>query len=287
MAKSFLSRLSRLIPLRFRRHAAFVPVVRLTGIIGYSTPLMPGMTLASVARMLERAFSIRHAKAVALVVNSPGGSAVQSHLIHARIRSLAEEHKKKVLVFVEDIAASGGYMIATAGDEIVANPSSIVGSIGVVSSGFGFNELIKKIGVERRVYTAGERKVMLDPFQPEKPEDVKRLRAAQGAIHERFMELVKERRGKKLSGPEKTLFSGEFWTGGEAKKLGLIDRLGDLRGTLRERFGKEVVIRLITPPTGWFARRVPGIGHEFARGDWAATLISAIEARALWSRYGL
>jgi serine protease SohB len=283
---NFLRRFSRWLPLRFRP-VPFVPVVRLTGIIGYSTPLTPGMTLASVSRVLERAFSVRRAKAVALVINSPGGSAVQSHLIHTRIRALADEHKKKVIAFVEDAAASGGYMIASAADEIVADASSIVGSIGVISAGFGFDRLIRKIGVDRRVHTAGERKAILDPFQPEKPEDVKHLKAVQKAIHERFIALVKERRGKRLAGPEKTLFSGEFWTGEEAKRLGLVDRIGDLRGTLRERFGKDVVIRLVAAPSGWFARRVPGIGAELAPGDWAGALISAIEARALWSRYGL
>lgn len=286
MAQTILQRLANLIPRRFRRGVAFVPVVRLSGIIGYTTPLSPGMTLGSVSKTLERAFSIKQAKAVALVVNSPGGSPVQSHLIHQRIRALAEEHKKKVFVFVEDVAASGGYMIASAADEIIADPSSIVGSIGVITASFGFDKLIKRIGVERRVYTAGEKKVMLDPFQPEKPEDVERLKAAQKDIHAVFISLVKERRGKKLKGTDKTLFSGEFWTGAEAEKLGLVDGIGDLRSTLRARFGKKVDIRLIPPPTGWLGRRPTGVGAELP-GDWAATLISAIEARALWARYGL
>ncbi len=276
-----------MLPRWFRRHAALVPVVRLAGIIGYTTPLTPGMTLASVARTLERAFAIKHAKAVALVINSPGGSAAQSHLIHTRIRALAAEHKRPVIAFVEDVAASGGYMIATAADEIVADASSIVGSIGVVSASFGFDRLIERIGIERRVHTAGEQKVMLDPFQPEKREDVARLKALQQDIHELFISLVKARRGKKLKGPEKALFSGEFWLGGKALELGLVDRIGDLRGSLRERFGEKVTMQLISPPAGWFGRRAPGIETETAQGDWAATLISAIEARALWARYGL
>jgi serine protease SohB len=287
MARSLLSGLTRWLPRRFRRRDQLVPVVRLSGIIGYTTPLMPGMTLASVARMLERAFAVKHARAVALVINSPGGSAVQSHLIHQRIRALAAEHKRPVIAFVEDVAASGGYMIASAADEIVADPSSIVGSIGVVSASFGFDKLIGRIGIDRRVYTAGERKMMLDPFRPENKEDVERLKAAQHLIHERFIALVKERRGDKLAGPEKTLFSGEFWVGGKALELGLVDRIGDLRGTLRERFGDKVVIRLIAPPAAWFGRRSPGIEMEAARADWAATLITAIETRALWARYGL
>ncbi|MDO8533278.1 MAG: S49 family peptidase [Xanthobacteraceae bacterium] len=287
MARSFLYGLTRLLPRRFRRHAALVPVVRLTGIIGYTTPLMPGMTLASVARALERAFSIKHAKAVALVINSPGGSAAQSHLIHTRIRALAAEHKRPVIAFVEDVAASGGYMIASAADEIVADASSIVGSIGVVSTSFGFDRLIERIGIERRVHAAGERKVILDPFQPEKREDVARLKALQKDIHELFISLVKARRGKKLKGPEKALFSGEFWLAGKALELGLVDQIGELRGSLRERFGDKVTIQLISPPASWFGRRAPGIATEAAQGDWAATLISAIEARALWARYGL
>jgi signal peptide peptidase SppA len=286
MAQSIFERLARLLPRRFRRDAPLVTVVRLSGIIGYTTPLSPGMTLASAAKTLERAFSVKSAKAVAIVINSPGGSPVQSHFIYQRIRSLAEEHKKKVIVFVEDVAASGGYMIACAGDEIVADPSSIVGSIGVISASFGFDELIGKIGIERRVYTSGEKKMMLDPFQPENPDDVKRLKAAQKDIHALFIALVKESRGDKLKGTDKTLFSGEFWTGGAAEKLGLIDALGEIRSTLRAKYGKKVAIRLIAPPTGWFARRAQGVGWEM-RSDWAGALISAVEARALWSRYGL
>ena len=286
MARTILHRLADLVPRRWRRDAALVTVVRLSGVIGFSTPLSPGMTLASVSKTLERAFSVKQAKAVAIVVNSPGGSPVQSHLIFLRIRALADEHKKKVLVFVEDVAASGGYMIACAGDEIFVDPSSIAGSIGVVSASFGFHKLIDKIGIERRVYTAGEKKVMLDPFKPENAEDVKRLKAAQKEIHAMFISLVKERRGKKLKAPDKTLFSGEFWTGGESEKLGLVDGIGELRATLRARYGKKVAIRLISPPSGWLGRRVPGIGNELG-SDWAATLITAIEARTIWARYGL
>jgi signal peptide peptidase SppA len=286
MAKTFMQRLAGFMPRRFRRDAALVTAVRLTGPIGFSTPLTPGMTLASVAKTLERAFSVKQAKAVALLVNSPGGSPVQSHLIHQRIRSLAEEHKKKVLVFVEDVAASGGYMIATAGDEIYVDPSSIAGSIGVVSASFGFHKLLAKIGIDRRVYTAGEKKMMLDPFQPEDADDVKRLKAAQKEIHALFISLVKERRGKKLKAPDKTLFSGEFWTGADAEKLGLVDGIGELRGTLRSKYGKNVAIKLISPPSGWFGRKMPGIGQELAPG-WAGSLISAMEARSLWARYGL
>ena len=287
MARSFLSSLRRLLPKRWRERTPVVPVVRLSGVIGFSTPLRPGMTLAGSARMLERAFKVRHAKAVAIVINSPGGSAAQSHLIYKRIRSLSAEHKRPVIAFVEDVAASGGYMIACAADEIVVDPNSIVGSIGVVAASFGFDKLIQRFGIERRVHTAGERKVILDPFKPERPEDVKRLEVLQKEIHAGFIDLVKQSRGKRLKGADKTLFSGEFWIGGQAIKLGLADEVGDLRTVLRERFGKEVQMPLITPPRGLFAWRSAGAMESAIGGDWAGSLVSAIEARALWSRYGL
>ena len=261
-----------------------VPVVRLAGPIGLSTPLRPGLTLATSAKLLDRAFAYKRAKAVALVINSPGGSPVQSHMIYQRIRMLAEEKKKKVIAFVEDVAASGGYMLACAADEIVIDPSSIVGSIGVISASFGFDKTIRKLGIERRVHTAGEHKMSLDPFQPEKPEDVKRLKALQKDIHDMFIGLVKKSRGGKLKGPEKTLFSGEFWVGGRAVELGLADRLGEIKTVLRQRYGKKVETPLIAPSSSWFARKTPGVMLE---SDWAGTLISAVEERALWSRYGL
>src|ERR1700710_99861 len=194
-----MDRLMQLVPARWRRGAAIVPVVRLSGVMGAVTPLRPGMTLAGVARMLERAFAMKNAKAVAVVINSPGGSPVQSRQIYLRIRQLAAEKNLPVLVFVEDVAASGGYMIACAGDEIFCDPSSILGSIGVVGGSFGFQDLIKRIGVERRLYTAGEHKAMLDPFLPENPEDVARVKALQREIHALFISLVTQSRGAKLN----------------------------------------------------------------------------------------
>ena len=219
------------LPARLRRGVAVVPVVRLSGVIGAVTPLRPGMTLAGVARTLERAFSTRNAKAVALLINSPGGSPVQSRQIYLRIRQLAVEKQLPVLAFVEDVAASGGYMIACAGDEIFCDPSSILGSIGVVGGSFGFQELIKKIGVERRLYTAGEHKAMLDPFLPEDRHDVARLKAIQREIHGIFIALVKESRGSRLKGGDGVLFSGEYWAGDTSISLGLADAIGDLRST--------------------------------------------------------
>jgi serine protease SohB len=284
-----LERLRPLLPARLRGGAAVVPVVRLSGVIGVSTPLRPGLTISSVARPLERAFSVRNASAVALAINSPGGSAVQSHLIYQRIRQLAEEHERPVIAFIEDVAASGGYMIACAADEIVCDSSSIVGSIGVVGGTFGFNRLLERLGIERRIYTAGERKVMLDPFQPEKPEDVEHLKAIQQDIHRGFIDLVKGRRGAALAGLESNLFSGEYWTGRKAQELGLVDRIGDLRGTLRERYGESVTTPLVAAERGWFGRRAQGVGAfaPFAGVGFAEEIVSALEARALWARYGL
>jgi signal peptide peptidase SppA len=279
-----------ILPRRLRGDIPIVPVVRLTGIIGFSTPLKPGLSLAGIARALERAFSMRHARAVALVINSPGGSPVQSHLIFRRIRQLAEEKGLRVIAFVEDVGASGGYMIACAADEIVCDMSSMVGSIGVVGGSFGFDKLMEKAGVERRLYTSGERKAMLDPFLPEKPEDVKRLKQIQNEIHDAFIALVKDRRGAKLAGPEKTLFSGEYWTGSTAVELGIADVIGDLRSFLRERYGEEVLLPLVAPDRSFFGRRLRGVASELdlaGRPGWAEDMLSALEARALWSRYGL
>ena len=281
-----------ILPKWLRGGVPIVPVVRLAGVIGFSTPLKPGLTLASVARPLERAFKMRHARAVALLINSPGGSPVQSHLIYRRIRQLAAENTRPVIAFAEDVAASGGYMIACAGDEIFCDPSSILGSIGVVGSSFGFPKLMEKLGIDRRLYTSGENKATLDPFLPEKPEDVERLKAIQQEIHESFIDLVKGSRGVRLKGPEKTLFSGEYWSGSKAVDLGLADGIGDLRTTLRTRFGDDVVTPLVAPARGWFGRLQPGVGttdlDSMPRAaDFAEEVISALEARALWARYGL
>src|ERR1700726_2755197 len=259
-----IDRLMEFVPARLRRGVAVVPVVRLSGVIGAVTPLRPGMSLTGVAKTLERAFATRNAKAVALMINSPGGSPVQSRQIYLRIRQLAAEKKLPVLVFVEDVAASGGYMIACAGDEIFCDPSSILGSIGVVGGSFGLQELIKKIGVERRLYTAGEHKATLDPFLPENPDDVARLKAIQREIHALFISLVKESRGGRLKGAEDVLFTGEYWAGGTSVSFGLADAIGDLRSTLRARYGEKVLTPVIAPATGLlsglFGRKSAGAG---------------------------
>jgi signal peptide peptidase SppA len=290
---ALIDRLMELVPARLRRGTAVVPVVRLSGLIGAVTPLRPGMSLAGVARMLERAFATRNAKAVALVINSPGGSPVQSRQIYLRIRQLAAEKKLPVLVFVEDVAASGGYMIACAGDEIFCDPSSILGSIGVVGGAFGFQELIRKIGVERRLYTAGEHKAMLDPFLPENPDDVARVKALQREIHAIFIALVKQSRGNRLKGADDVLFSGEYWAGETSVSLGLADAIGDLRSTLRARYGDKVLTPVIAPATGLLSsllgRKSAGAGTLTSLEGFAGLpdeLISALESRAIWAKFG-
>jgi serine protease SohB len=271
-------------------------VVRLTGVIGFSTPLRPGLSIAAIARTLDRAFGVRNARAVALAINSPGGSAVQSHLIFRRIRALAEEKKLPVVAFVEDVAASGGYMIACAADEIICDPASIVGSIGVIGATFGFPEAMKKLGIERRIYTAGDHKSMLDPFLAENEDDVARLKAIQQDIHEMFIGLVRDRRGARLTAPEKTMFSGEYWVAKTAKDFGLVDQLGDVRSFLRQRFGEDVVMPPVAAERSLFGRRTPGVAgiaperlleHAVDRHGLVDDIISAIETRAIWARFGL
>lgn len=269
----------------FGNEGPLIPVVRLQGVI--SSELKPGrLNIASVAPMLKKAFSIKRAPVVVIVVNSPGGSPVQSRLIATHIRQLAAEHEKKVIVFVEDAAASGGYFIATAGDEIIADPSSLVGSIGVIYSGFGFVAALDKLGVTRRLYTAGKNKSTLDPFLPEKPEDVERIKRLELDIHEVFIDYVKSRRGGKIALPDDAVFTGEFWTARRGLEMGLVDGLGDLHGTLRERYGKDFRIKPISQKKGWL--QLPGFGlSAIAPGDLAGDAMARIEDRFLWSRLGL
>ncbi|MEK1930956.1 MAG: S49 family peptidase [Pararhizobium sp.] len=282
----------KLLPRRFRNEGVTIPVVRLHGaIMAGGSQFRPLLNLASVAPVLDKAFSMKGVPAVAISLNSPGGSPVQSRLIYRRIRDLAEEKKKRVIIFVEDVAASGGYMIALAGDEIIADPTSIVGSIGVVSGGFGFPELLKKIGVERRVYTAGTNKAMLDPFQPEKEQDIEYLKGLQLEIHDVFIGMVKARRGHLLADTP-DIFSGLFWTGKRGQELGLVDSLGDMRGELKKRFGEKTELQLISASRGLFGRRQPGASLAGAIGErFAASTVSGLaevaEERALWGRFGL
>jgi signal peptide peptidase SppA len=289
-----LSFWERINPGRLFSRGQVIPVLRLSGTIGAATPLRQGLTIAGCAPAIERAFSVKRAPAVVLQINSPGGSPVQSRLIYERIRTLAAEKNKKVYAFAEDVAASGGYMIACAADEIYADGSSLVGSIGVLSSGFGFVQLIHKLGVERRVYTSGENKFQLDPFRPEKPEEIKRLKRIQEIVHQDFIALVKESRGDRLKAADDSLFTGEFWSGRQAFDLGLIDGIMDLRTKMRSLYGEDVRLKLISTERGLFRRKtgvgvsVSGaeFGVSFAKG-FADDLISALEERAIWARFGL
>ena len=265
-----------------------VPVVRLSGLIAASGGFRRGLSMEVVAPLLDKAFGFGRVKAVALLINSPGGSPVQSSLIFERIRHLSRQKDIPVLSFVEDVAASGGYWLACAGDEIHVNPSSVVGSIGVVSAGFGLDEAIAKLGVSRRVYTSGERKVMLDPFSPESPDDVAHLRGIQEDVHEQFIAVVKRRRGTRLKGGDGELFSGAFWTGRKAVELGLVDHEGEMRQVLEDRFGKNVRIRLVE-------RKRPMLGLSPGKGgvgaalveEGAEQLVDTLLERLERSRFGL
>jgi signal peptide peptidase SppA len=268
-----------------------VSVLRLAGVISPGMhPLRGSLSLSALAGLIERACTVRGVRALALQVNSPGGSPVQSALIANRIRALTKEHDLPVFAFVEDVAASGGYWLACAANEIYADRASVLGSIGVVSAGFGFVEALDKLGIERRLHAQGRRKGMLDPFRAEDPEDVRRLETIQVSVHQAFKDHVRERRGKRLKGDDESLFNGDIWTGEEALALGLIDGLGDLRSVMRDRFGERVRLRVVAPPRGWLRRRFGMHAPQPAwpdAGELALGLIAALEQRALWSRFGL
>jgi len=268
---------------KFFKKKTTIPHIRLTGIIGNAGKFNKGMDLAGQQEILKKAFSIKKIKHVAISINSPGGSPVQSHLIYRYIRQLADKKKIKVLIFAEDVAASGGYLISCAGDEIYANSSSIIGSIGVISASFGFKELIKKMGIERRIYTAGKNKSTLDPFVDEKEEDIKRLKDIQLELHADFIKVVETSRGKKLKDPEKNnIFTGEFWTGASALKLGLIDGIGNADQILKEKFGEEVVIKKFEKQKGWIERKL----SASVEGQLSNTL-NSIEEKSVWQKFGL
>ena len=265
----------------FFKKKKIIPHIRLSGVIGNAGKFRQGLDFSGQEEIIKKAFLIKKSPAVAITVNSPGGSPVQSHLIYKFIREQAKENKKKVIVFAEDVAASGGYLIACSGDEIYANPSSIVGSIGVIYSSFGFKDLIQKIGVQRRVYTAGKNKSTLDPFLEEKEEDINRLKNIQLELHEEFINVVEESRGSKLkkdSGVE--LFSGEFWSGKKAKDFGLVDGLGNADQILREKFGEDVEIKKFEKSKGWLAKKLSSSEYQTEK------LINILEERSIWQRYG-
>ena len=267
----------------FFKKKTVVPHVRLTGIIGSAGRFKQGMDLDGQKDILKKAFSLKKISHVAISINSPGGSPVQSHLIYSYIRELADKKKIKVLIFAEDVAASGGYLISCAGDEIYANSSSIIGSIGVISASFGFKDLIKKIGVERRVYTAGKNKSTLDPFVEEKEEDVKRLKSIQLELHDDFIKVVETSRGSKLKDPEKNnIFTGEFWTGKAALKLGLIDGIGNADQVLKEKFGDKVVIKKFEKQKSFIAKKLSS-----SIQDPVDSLANILEEKSMWQKFGL
>jgi signal peptide peptidase SppA len=279
----------------FRNPKPVVAVVRLSGIIADRSGIgRSGLSAAGLVTILERAFEMPNLKAVALAINSPGGSPVQSSLIGKRIRALADEHEVPVIAFAEDVAASGGYWLACAADEIYADESSVIGSIGVISAGFGFQNAIKKLGVERRVHTAGQMKSTLDPFLREKPEDVERLLDLQQDVHDSFIEMVRERRKDKLKADDDELFTGAFWTGRRALELGLIDGLGELTEIMQERYGDKVQFRPIEQRQGWLKQKF-GMGaaaksRALPQGGVSSIVddvLVAIEDRGLWNKFGL
>ena len=264
----------------FFKKKKIIPHIKLSGVIGNVGKFRQGIDFAGQEEIIKKAFSIKKAPTVAISINSPGGSPVQSHLIHDFIKSQAKKNKKKVIIFAEDVVASGGYLIACAGDEIYANQSSIVGSIGVIYSSFGFKDLIQKIGVQRRVYTAGKNKSTLDPFTEEKKEDIERLKKIQLDLHKDFIDVVEKSRSTKLNkdaGIE--LFSGEFWSGRKAKELGLVDGIGNVDQILREKFGDKVIIKKFEKTKGWLAKRLSSENN-------ADQIINILEERSIWQRYG-
>jgi signal peptide peptidase SppA len=284
---SFVDDLLEKLPIeRFRNPPPQVGVLRLDGLIGMRGPR--SLSLRRFAAAIERSFSLRNLKAVALVINSPGGSPVQSSLLYRRIRQLAEEKDVPIFAFAEDVAASGGYWLALAADEIFADETSLLGSIGVVTASFGFADALRKLGVQRRLYTAGDNKSLLDPFLTEDPKGVERLTTLQRDMHASFKDLVRARRGAKLKGEENELYSGEVFTGRRALEMGLIDGIGDLRSVMRSRFGETVRLRLVEPERrrlgllSWL-----GVPRRPDVVDLAADFLTRLEERLIWARYGL
>ena len=265
----------------FLKKKKIIPHIKLSGVIGNVGKFKQGIDFSGQEEIISKAFSVRKSPCVAITVNSPGGSPVQSHLIYNFIRHHAKRNKKKVIVFAEDVAASGGYLIACAGDEIYSNSSSIIGSIGVIYSSFGFTELIKKIGVERRVHTAGKNKSTLDPFLDEKKEDIERLKNIQLDLHKDFIEVVENSRGPKLQKNEEEIFSGEFWSGRRAKELGLTDGIGDANQILKEKYGENVIIKKFEKSKGWLSKKLSSSNDQLDQ------LANILDEKSIWQKYGL
>jgi len=273
---------------RFVEKSPVVAVLPLYGVIASGGGKLRGenINLSGMAEKIEDAFSTKNLSAVALPINSPGGSPVQSSLIFDRIRQLADEKEIPVYAFAEDVMASGGYWLGLCADEIYVNQNSVVGSIGVVSAGFGFTALLEKVGVERRAYSAGENKMKLDPFSPEKEDDVVWLKKLQTEIHENFKDLVKNRRGDRLKKrKDKELFSGDVWTGPKAVELGLVDGIADIRSFMREKYGEKVKFKRFEGRQGFLQRKL-GLGASVGE-EAVETFIAAVKNQAAWGRFGL
>ncbi len=276
---------ARFVP--FAKKPPFVAVLRLQGAIGVSRPGSPGLSDAALAPLIERAFSRGKPRAVALMINSPGGSPVQSALIASRIRRLADEKEIPLHAFVEDVAASGGYWLACAADRIWADPASIIGSIGVISAGFGLDQFIGKHGIERRVHTAGGSKSFLDPFRPEKPEDIERLTRLLEDMHVTFKDYVRTRRGAKLSA-DRDLFTGDIWTGRQAlaDETGLIDGIGHAVPKLQQLYGEKVRLVPYEAKRSIWRRFGAQLGADLGSAL-PGVMIDSAEERAMWQRFGL
>ena len=267
---------------RFFSKDISIPTLRLSGVIGQSGITRSGLTITGIEKLIDKLFADKKSPVVGLVINSPGGSPTQSSLIAKRIIDLAKEKNKKVLAFVEDVAASGGYWLACAADEIYIDQNSVIGSIGVISPGFGFVDLLKKVGIERRVYTSGKSKSFLDPFKEEKQEDIDRLKNIQEQIHDNFINYVKDRRGSKLDQNKlDDIFSGLFWVGNKAIDLGLADGIGALKPILEEKFGKKINIKMISQKKSFLQRR---FSSSILNSD---EILNKIEERIMFSRFGL
>ena len=256
-----------------------VSILKIDGPIGVSAGFKSGVSFNGINSQIEEAFSYSNLKAVFININSPGGSPVQSELIYNRIRQLADEKKVKVIAVTEDMAASGGYFIALSGDEIYAAENSIIGSIGVISSGFGFDKLINKYGIERRVYTVGKNKSVLDPFKPEQKKDLTLIKSIQEDIFDNFKNLVTFRRNEKLD-KKKDVFTGEFWTSKKAKELGLIDDIGYIYDLIKSKYGKKVNIKTVNQNKSWLARKI-GLEFDSALDSFLGNMINYIEKRFL------
>ncbi|ADE29924.1 S49 family peptidase [Rickettsia prowazekii] len=286
ITKRQISKLDQLFASVFGDSKEVVAVLRLSGVIGKVSTMQSGLTLESLNELIEKTFKIKKLKALCLIINSPGGSPVQSELIAKRIRDLAKENKIKVYSFIEDMAASGGYWLACSGDQIYALPSSVIGSIGVVSSGFGFHEAINKLGIERRVYTEGKNKAVLDPFKPINKDDLKIIKDLQKQVYEHFVEYVKNRRAGKLTQQDEILFNGEFWAGQTALDYGLIDGIGDMYSVIKEKFGDNIKFQYLCAKQPWLKKKL-GMRSKILIEDLVNTVIDTIENKIITDKFNM